>query len=80
MFPLSKPPPVPESESSVATRVLTADEQRAADRTLNLIELGFSMDQILRMQVGRRFFDWHKAERLLKRGQTHEQVTFRLEE
>ena len=87
-FPLTpKPPePAPEPESEPdyvvagGNNVLSDHEQRTADRALNLVELGFSMEQVLRMNVGRLRFDWHAADDLLKRGQTHEQVTFRLED
>jgi hypothetical protein len=53
----------------------------AVRRGSNLLELGFSPDQIDRMRVERKWpdFDWHEAKRLLEDGFTHEQVTFKLE-
>ena len=79
MFP-PKRQPEPEPESAPDPRVLTLDEQRASHRWSNLMDLGFSMDQVLRMKIGRPEFDWHEAEAQLKAGQNHEQVTFRLED
>ena len=76
---MPKPEPEPEEEPR-EDLILNERQERAARRTLNLVELGFSMQQVLRMRVGRQLFDWHEAERLLKKGETHEQVTFRLEE
>ena len=75
-----EPDPEPDYAGAGGGSVLTDHEQRTADRALNLVELGFSMQQVLRMRVGRLRFDWHEADRLLKAGQNHEQVTFRLED
>jgi hypothetical protein len=60
-------------------RVLTEHEELVAHRTLRLLELDFSIEQILRMKAERRGFEWHEAERLLA-NHTHEQVTWLLED
>lgn len=61
-------------------RELTELERVAAYRVDRLLELGFSWDQVFRMKVYRLPFEWHVAADLLAAGQTHEQVTFRLED
>jgi len=55
-------------------------EELAAHRTCRLLELDFSFEQVLRMKVYRRGFEWHRAEQLLKDGKTHEQTTWLLED
>ena len=72
--------PKENEESPELERKLTELEELAAHRTCRLLELDFSMEQILRMCVARPGFDWHRAEHLLAVGKTHEQTTWLLED
>ena len=81
MFPLKQPQPKPELKAEPTGDVEFDEYERVvAHRTLNLIDLGFSMQQVIQMGVGRQGFDWHEADRLLKQGSTHEQATWLLED
>lgn len=43
-------------------------EQRVMRRVLNLLEVGFTMEQIMILHPERRSFDWHCAATLIKAG------------
>lgn len=63
-----------------ATAVEVEEDRRDdfARRSRNLLDLGFSADQVLYMSPERPYFDWHEAERLLREGNTHARVTYLL--
>jgi hypothetical protein len=75
-LPVPGKPAEPEPEDDYE---LTELEELAAHRTCRLLELGFSMEQVLRMAVYRPGFEWHVAQKKLA-DHTHEQVTWLLEE
>lgn len=62
--------PAPESEPE---RELDEFELVVANRTLNLLDLGFALEDALELSK-LRSFDWHEAKRLLEKGATHEWV------
>lgn len=61
-------PQPPDQPTPDEARHLTEYQRRVARRTLNLLELGFSMEQILCLKPAKAGFDWHNAERLVKNG------------
>ncbi len=79
---LPEPEPKPESEPEPQEESPSLNEyqRRVARRTLNLLDAGFSMDQILRLDPSQRSFDWHDAERLVRSGCTHETAVLILED
>ena len=60
--------------------VLNEYQRRVAMRALNLLELEFTMAQVLAIDVTRLSFDWHDAERLIRLGCPHETAVQLLEE
>lgn len=60
----NQPPDPPQPDSSDE---LSAAAQVTAWRSLMLLDLGFSMDQVQKLAT-RLDFDWHEAERLRRLG------------
>lgn len=78
---LPKPEPDKPEQPAAASdaRELSDYEHRVAVRTLNLLDLGFTLAQVERMRPQRLHFDWHEPERLLREGRSHEVVSWLLE-
>lgn len=68
-----KPEPEPEPHVPQDDGELTEQQMVVAWKFLMLLDEGFSADQAQRL-LELRQFDWHEAERLLRRGATHEQA------
>ncbi len=66
------PEPTPEPEPEQESPSLNEYQRLVAYRTLNLLDEGFSMEQIIRLDPSQRGFDWHDAERLVHSGCAHE--------